>query len=797
MSNIILEKTVAEEMKSSYIDYAMSVIVSRALPDVRDGLKPVHRRILYTLWEEGMTHNASYRKSARVSGLCMGKYHPHGDAAIYDTMVRMAQPFSMRYPLIDGQGNFGSIDGDPAAAARYTEVRLTKIAEELLIDLERNTVVFNPNYDGSLEEPIVLPAKLPNLLLNGSVGIAVGMATNIPPHNIKELVDAICLLIDNPDAHVPDIMNVLTAPDFPTGGTIVGRTGILQAYQTGKGAITIRSKAEIENGKRHDSIVVTELPYQVNKSELIESISDLVKSGTITGISDIRDESDKDGIRLVIEAKSGTDANLLLSQLYKATDLEKAFNINMVVLVDGVPYTVSIKNILDQYISHRETVITKRTQFDLSKAKERLHILEGLLKALGNIDRVVKIIRGSNSPTEARESLILEFSLSNEQVRAILDMKLQRLTSLESEKIKTEAGDLSKEIDRLGNILSNRNNILNIIKEELTYLKNEYGDNRRTDIIDVANEADIDVMIPDEDVIVTLTADGYIKRQLDASYKTQNRGGKGSIGADIKTEDCITGTFPASTKDNLLVFTDKGRVHWLKVYEIPQIAKNARGKHITALLDMRDENVVRVLPVKDFSSGYIMAVMSEGKVVRMKTAEFANPRKGGVKAINLREDKLRSVILTSGNDDVMIATKHGKAIRFNETVIDEMGRFKVGVIGIRLNPGDEVVSMDSVREGSSMLTMTTSGYGKRTQNNEFEAQARGGKGVLSAKLAKNFVVAVISVKEDDEILVTTKTGIMIRLPVSSIRDQGRTTQGVRIMDVAKDDVVTSIAKLEL
>jgi DNA gyrase subunit A len=799
MADTILEKDITAEMRASYLDYSMSVITGRAIPDIKDGLKPVHRRILYSMWEQGMTHDSPYRKSARAVGDILGKYHAHGDTSVYDSIVRMAQQFSMRYPLIDGQGNFGSIDGDPAAAMRYTEVRLSKIANEILIDLNKNTIDFIPNYDNTLQEPVVLPSKLPNLLLNGSSGIAVGYASNIPPHNIKEVVDAITLTIDNPDISHSDLMKAMPAPDFPTGGIIMGRGGLVQAYQNGRGPVTLRGKASIEDGKRHQSIIITEIPYQVNKATLTEKIADLVKSDTITGISEIRDESDREGIRLVLEIKKDVDANIILNQLYKYTDLEITFNINMVVLIDGVPKTVSLKTILQEYIKHREAVITRRTQFDLTQAEKRIHILKGLVIALQNIDEVVKLIKGSESPASARDALIKQFSLSEEQTKAILDMKLHRLTSLEQGKISSEVAELETTISRLKLILLDRQEVLKIIKEELTSLKNEYGDARRTEINDIApaeNITEIEDLIQPEDVIVTITADGYIKRQPEAAYKAQGRGGKGSKGADIKSEDCVIDVFGASTRDYLMAFTNFGKAHWLKVYEIPQVAKNARGKSILSLLKMeKDEKVVSLLPVRDFQNGYIMAVLKSGNITRMSVEEFANPRNGGIKAINLIEDELISVKKTNGNNDIIIATRFGKAIRFNENDIRPTGRFTRGIRGIKLGVGDEVISMDTINGSTSLLTITTSGMGKRTEISEYMAQARGGGGVLSIRLTRNFVCGVLAVKESDEILVTTKNGIMMRMPVSDIRDQGRATQGLKIMDVSKDDEVTAITKL--
>ncbi|MDD1734554.1 MAG: DNA gyrase subunit A, partial [Methanothrix sp.] len=607
---------ITEEMKSSYIDYAMSVIVSRALPDVRDGLKPVHRRILYAMNEQGMTHDQPYKKSARVVGDVMGKYHPHGDAAIYDTIVRMAQTFSMRYPLIDGQGNFGSVDGDPAAAMRYTEVRLSKIAGEMLVDIEKNTVDFTPNYDGSLKEPTVLPAKLPDLLLNGSTGIAVGMATNIPPHNLTELCGAIIHLIDQPEAPLSELMRILPGPDFPTGAFIVGRAGIESAYMTGRGSILMQAKSEIEEGTRSTKIIFTELPYQVNKAKLIEDMAEMVKEGRLEGISDLRDESDKDGIRMVVEVKSGFNVHVVLNQLYKHTALQTSFGVNNMVLVDGLPKTVSLKETLEQYIHYRSIVIERRTRFELDAAEKRAHILAGLLIALHNIDEVIRIIKAASSPVEARDALVQAFSLSQEQAKAILEMRLQRLTGLEQEKIVSEAAELEKLIASLKKILSSNLEILSIIKQELSDLIRDYGDARRTEIIEAEGEIRQEDLIQEEEVVVTISSSGYIKRQPITAYRSQRRGGRGVIGAETKEEEFVTDVSTASTRDYLLFFTDKGKAHWLKVYEVPSLGRATRGKSIVNLLQLEpDERITGAIPVKSFESGFIILVTRSGNIV--------------------------------------------------------------------------------------------------------------------------------------------------------------------------------------
>jgi DNA gyrase subunit A len=785
-------------MKSSYIDYAMSVIVGRALPDVRDGLKPVHRRILYAMHEQGMTHDQPYKKSARVVGDVMGKYHPHGDAAIYETMVRMAQTFSMRYPLIDGQGNFGSVDGDPAAAMRYTEVRLSKIAGELLADLDKDTVDYAPNYDGSLKEPKVLPAKLPNLLLNGSTGIAVGMATNIPPHNLTELCKAIIHLIDQPDASLSDLMFYLPGPDFPTGGYIVGRSGIEAAYQTGKGSILLQAKSEIEEGTRSTKIIFTELPYQVNKAKLIEDMAEMVKGGRLEGISDLRDESDKDGIRLVVEVKSGFNVHVVLNQLYKHTALQTSYGINNMVLVDGLPKIVSLKETLEQYIYYRSLVIERRTRFELDAAEKRAHILAGLLIALHNIDEVIRIIKAAASPNEARDALMQAFSFSEEQAKAILDMRLQRLTGLEQEKIASEAAELEKLIARLRKILSSNLEILSIIKEELTYLIDTYGDERRTQIIEAEGEVSREDLIQEEEVAVTITSSGYIKRQPLTAYRMQRRGGRGVIGAETKSEEFVTDVFTASTKDYLLFFTDKGKAHWLKVYEVPSLGRATRGKSIVNLLQLEpDERITGAIPVKSFESGFIVLVTRSGSIVKMPLQAFSNPRKGGIKAVNLKGDSLVSARLTDGGKELLVATKFGKAIRFKEGDVRASNRGTMGVKAISLNMGDELISMDVIRPDANftLLTITNQGYGKRTELEEYPQQRRGGKGVKNIDARKGFVCCTTTVSEEDELLVTTKEGVVIRIPTSEIRVQGRSTQGVRIMNVKAGDEVAAVARI--
>ncbi|MGC9514327.1 DNA gyrase subunit A [Methanocrinis sp.] len=791
-----IDVDITSEMKSSYIDYAMSVIVGRALPDVRDGLKPVHRRILYAMFEQGMTSDQPYKKSARVVGDVMGKYHPHGDAAIYETMVRMAQDFSMRYPLIDGQGNFGSIDGDPAAAMRYTEVRLAEIAGEMLTDIGKDTVDFVPNYDDTLKEPSVLPSKLPNLLVNGSTGIAVGMATNLPPHNLNEVAEAVVKLIDDPDADLADLMESIPGPDFPTGGYILGRSGIESAYATGRGIIKLRAKSVIERGER-PKIIVTELPYQVNKAKVVETIADLIKAERVDGISDLRDESDREGIRLVIELRSGTNPEVVINQLHRQTQLETSYGIINVVLVDGQPATLPLKDILEQYISHRSEVIERRTRFDLDRAEKRAHILAGLLVALENLDEAIKLIRAAESPAEARAALTEAFGLSEEQTKAILDMRLQRLTALEQGKIRSEEADLEVAISRFKEILADSRQVLNIIKTELSELVGKYGGARRTAIIEAEEEIDLDDLIQEEEVAVTITSDGYIKRQPLTAYRQQRRGGMGVMGADTKSEDFVTDLFVASTHEYILFFTDMGKAHWLRVYDVPALGRTARGKAIVNLLSLEaDERITEAIPVKSFDSeGYIVMATSKGQVVKTPIRAYRNPRKGGIKAVNLRGDSLVAAKLTGGEQDLILATAQGKAIRFSEGDVRPSNRGSMGVRGISLEDDDKVICMDVVRPGASLLTVTKEGYGKRTELSEYSPHRRGGKGMKNIDPRRGEVVASKTVSQDDELMITTKDGVLIRIPASDIRVQGRATQGVRIMRLKPGDEVAAVARI--
>jgi DNA gyrase subunit A len=946
--NPVVEKispiNIEDEMKRSYIDYAMSVIVGRALPDVRDGLKPVHRRILYAMNEQGMTYDKPYKKSARIVGDVLGKYHPHGDIAVYDTLVRMVQDFSLRYPLIDGQGNFGcftgdtkiklldgteksfeklsklspdetfyvysvdekgqivvgegknarltrrntriielkldnsetirctpdhrfmlldgtfkeaqdlttddslmpgyfdtaknynhkiisksfldeyadtyditvdryhnfllasgvfvhnSIDGDSAAAMRYTEVRLGKISEEIFGDIEKETVNFVPNYDDSLKEPSVMPCKLPNLLINGSTGIAVGMATNMPPHNLGEVIDGITMIIDRPDAGLNDILTVVKGPDFPTAGFIYGRQGILDAFTTGRGSIKMRARATIEEIKGKEQIIVTELPYQVNKAKLIENIAGLVRDKKIAGITDLRDESDKDGIRVVMEISRQAQANIILNQLYQHTQLEDSFGVINLALVDGQPRLLTLKDLMVNYINHRKQVIIRRTQFELRKAEQRAHILEGLRIALDHIDEVIKLIRASKTPDEARAGLVVTFSLSEEQAKAILDMKLQRLTGLEREKIDAEYQELLNTITLLRELLASEMKILSVIKTELADIKSRFADKRRTEIIESTGDILTEDLIPKEDVVITISSSGYIKRITVDSYRQQHRGGKGVIGMETKEEDFVSDLFIANTHDYMLFFTDRGKVYWLKVYGIPTAGRQARGTAIVNLLQIEQgEKITAYTPVSGFDEKhFLLMVTKKGTAKKTALTDFSNPRKSGIIAISLEVgDSLVSVKLTDGTKDVLIGTKHGKAIRFNENDVRDMGRSAYGVRGIRVVGEDEVVSAAVVEEDSTLLTVTENGYGKRTVFEEYRAMNRGGQGVITidVSIRNGNVVDIRTVHEDDEIMVTTSKGIIIRVPVSGIKVQGRNTQGVRIMKVDGGDRVVGVARL--
>ena len=797
----IITRYIEEEMKDSYINYAMSVIVGRALPDVRDGLKPVHRRILYAMRELGVEHNKPYKKSARIVGDCMGKYHPHGDAAIYDTLVRMAQDFSLRYPLVDGQGNFGSVDGDAAASMRYTEARLAHIADWMLLDIDRNTVDFMPNFDGSLQEPTVLPACLPNLLVNGSSGIAVGMATNIPPHNLREVAEAVVYVIDTPDCEPKDLLKKIKGPDFPTGGIIRGTEGIKNAYTTGRGIIRVSAKAFIEeqkNGK--EAIIIKEIPYQVNKANLIESIADLVQNKKIEGITDLRDESDKDGMRVVIELRRGINANVLLNQLYKHTQMQVTFGVIMLALVDGRPRVLNLKEVLDEFIKHRKTIIIRRTKFDLEKAQDRAHILEGLKIALKNLDRIIKVIKESDSPQIAKAELMKKFDLSDKQSQAILEMQLQRLTGLERDKIEKEYLELIKKIELLKSILASEKKVLEIIKDEMKVLVEKFGDDRRTEIAPAAEELDIEDLIAEEDVVVTISHAGYIKRLPVSSYRKQRRGGKGVTGADMKEEDFIEHLFIASTHDYMLFFTNKGVTHWLKVHEIPEGGRTSKGKAIINLLSLsQGENITTFVPVREFKEGFFLIMATrEGNIKKTALAAYSNPRKGGIIGMGLEKgDELIEVQLTSGEDEILLATKSGKAIRFKESQVREMGRAAKGVRGIRLGKNDTCIAMEIVKADQTVLTVTGQGFGKRTSFKEYRLQSRGGKGIINIKVTgKNGeAVGMKTVSDKDEIMLMTEKGMIVRSPIKDIRSTGRSTQGVRLMKFDSSDKVASLAKI--
>ena len=794
---------IEEEMKTSYLDYAMSVIVGRALPDVRDGLKPVHRRVLFAMHELGLTRGKPYKKSARVVGDVIGKYHPHGDAAVYDTIVRLAQDFSMRYPLVDGQGNFGSVDGDPPAAMRYTEVRMERISDEMLADLEKDTVDFTPNYDESMFEPTVLPARIPNLLINGSTGIAVGMATNIPPHNLREVVDGVLMLIDNPKTTVFDLMKVIKGPDFPTAGIIYGRRGIEEAYMHGRGSIQVRARAEIvpmDKGDR-EMIVVNELPYQVNKARLIEKIAELVRDKKITGISDIRDESDRDGMRIVLELKRGEIASVILNQLYKYTAMQSTFGVIMLALVNNQPRVLDLRQVLTLFIAHRRDIVTRRTKFELRKAEERAHILEGLKIALDNLDAVIKLIRAASSPEEAKNGLKINFGLSEIQAQAILDMKLQRLTGLERDKIISEYKEILKLIEYLKSVLASDKMVMEIIREETLKVKEAYGDIRKTEIADESTELTIEDLIAEEEMVITISHTGYIKRNPLTLYRSQRRGGKGKIGMETKEEDFVERLFTASTHDYLLFFTDKGRVYWLKVYQLPEAGRTARGKAMVNLINKSsDEQVTTVLPVKEFTDdAFLMMATSRGTVKKTALSAYGNPRVAGIIAINLKEDDhLIDVRQTTGNAEILLATKHGMAIRFNESDVRDMGRGATGVRGIKLKAEDEVVGMELIVNGDeTILCATETGYGKRTKAKDYRTQTRGGLGLINIKTGgrNGNVIGIAAVEDTDDVMMITSNGKTLRMSVAGLSVIGRNTKGVKFLDVGDGDKVVSLAKL--
>ncbi|MGB4002418.1 MAG: DNA gyrase subunit A [Bacillota bacterium] len=791
-----------DEMKRSYMLYSMSVIVGRALPDVRDGLKPIHRRILYAMNEIGLTSDKPHRKSATIVGEVMGKYHPHGDAAIYDALVRMAQDFSQRYPLIDGHGNFGSVDGDPPAAMRYTEARMARISQKLLADIDKDTVDFQPNFDESLKEPVVLPCRFPNLLVNGSSGIAVGMATNIPPHNLREVIDGVIMLIDNPDAKVEDLMTVIKGPDFPTAGIIVGKEGIRSAYTTGRGSIRIRAAAQIESlsGGRN-RIIVSEIPYQVNKSRLIEHIAELVRDKKIDGITDLRDESDREGIRIVIDVRRDANPNVILNQLYRHTQMQTTFGVIMLVIVNGEPKLLDLKSVISHYIEYQKEIVVRRTRFDLNKAEERAHILEGLKIALDNLDAVINLIRSSPTPDIAREGLMKNFNLTEKQAQAILDMRLQRLTGLERRKIEDELKDIMNLIKELKGILADEQKVLQIIKDELSEIKETFGDDRRTRITAGSSDFDVEDLIAEEDIAVTLTHQGYIKRMPLNTYKSQRRGGRGITATNPKEEDFVEHLFIATTLNYILFFTDKGRVYSLKAYEIPEASRQARGTAIVNLIPlMPDETIRAVIPIRTFAPDkYLLMATRRGIVKKTALEEFDTKRKTGLLAIRLDpDDDLVSVKRTTGNQEMIIVTAQGLALRFSEEDVRPMGRSARGVIGIRLGDGDTVIGMDVVREDRDLLVVTENGYGKRTPLNQYRTYAsRGGRGVKAITLTDKtgLAVAIKVLEGDDELMCISAEGVVIRMDAADISQQGRGAQGVRVMRLDPEDKVVSIAQI--
>ena len=796
----VIPVDIEEEMRGSYIDYAMSVIVARALPDVRDGMKPVHRRVLFGMHELGLASNRPHKKSARIVGEVLGKYHPHGDTAVYDTMVRMAQDFSLRYPLVDGQGNFGSIDGDAPAAMRYTEARLSRIAEEMLKDLQKNTVAFLPNFDDTLKEPAVLPSLIPNLLLNGTSGIAVGMTTNIPPHNLNEIIDGCIAVIESNNLPDEKLFKIIKAPDFPTGGIIYGYEGVRNAYKTGRGRIVIRAKANIETGRTdRQAIVVTEIPYQVNKAVLIERIADLVRDKKIEDISDIRDESDKDGLRIVIELKRDANASVVLNNLYKHTQMQTTFGVIMLALVEGRPQILTLRQMIDHFIKHRNEVIVRRTKYDLDEAEKKAHILEGYIIALDNIDEIIKLIKKSKDVPTAQEGLMKRFKLSEIQAKAILDMRLQRLTGLERKKVEEEYKETIKLIEKYKSILASKKLQLQIIKEELLEIKKKYGDERRTEIIYKAEEFSVEDMIAEEDVVITISHGGFIKRFPVSGYRRQARGGKGVTGATTKEDDFIEHMFIASTHDYILFFTDAGKCYWLRVHEIPEAGKMARGKSIVNLIAKNpEENIAAFVPVKEFDEKlYVSMVTEKGLIKKTSLSEYANIRKSGINAISLQKgDCVMDVKVTDGTQDIIIGTYYGMAIRFHEREARPMGRTSMGVRAIKLNKSDRVIGAVGIRRrGTTILVVAENGYGKRSELEEYRVSHRGGKGVITFRVTEKtgHVVAIKEVLENDDIVVVTTQGVIIRQPVKSIRVAGRNTQGVRLIRLEGGDKIADTA----
>ncbi len=793
--------SIEDEMKKSYLEYSMSVIVGRALPDIRDGLKPVHRRVLYAMHDLKNYYNRAFKKSARVVGDVIGKYHPHGDTAVYDTIVRMAQDFSLRYPLIDGQGNFGSVDGDPPAAMRYTEVRMTRATQDFLADIEKETVDFVPTYDGSLLEPVVLPTRIPNLLVNGSGGIAVGMATNIPPHNLVEICEAIKKVIDNPEIGLKELMETVPGPDFPTAGFIFGKKGILEAYGTGRGIIKMRARAFVETfGNDRERIIISEIPYQVNKGKLLEKIGQYVRDKKIEGISAVRDESDRDGMRIVIEVKRDSMALVILNRLYKFTQLETSFGIILLAIVNGRPQILALKEFMRHFINYRREIIIRRTIYELKKAEARAHVLEGLKKALEFLDDVIELIRSSSDGREAKARLISEFEFSEIQAQAILDMRLQRLTGLEREKIDAEYQDLIKDIARFNTILESPAMVFQIIKDEIEEIKELYGDERRTEILEDVDDIDMDDLITEEDMVVTISHEGYIKRNPISLYRAQRRGGKGMTGVKPKAEDFVEHLFVASSHDYFLFFSNKGRVYWKKVHQIPEAGRVSKGKAIVNLLDLKKgEKVATILPVRDYEEGkYVVMATKEGLVKKTELAAYSHPRSIGTIGVKIREgDELIAVRVSSGDQDIFLTTREGKSIRFKESELRGMGRVATGNIGIRMAPDNAVVGMETISEGATILTVTENGYGKRTKTDEYPRQARGGQGVFTIKTSERngLVVYSYQVNDQDQLMIITGHGKIIRIRAADISVIGRNTQGVKLINLGEGEKVVGVAKL--
>ncbi len=810
----IIPINIEEEMKAAYIDYSMSVIVSRAIPDVRDGLKPVHRRVLYGMYDMGLYHNRPYKKSARIVGEVLGKYHPHGDSSVYDAMVRMAQPWSLRYPLVDGQGNFGSVDGDSPAAMRYTEARLKKIAEEVLRDIDKDTVDFTLNFDDSLKEPGVLPSRIPNLLINGASGIAVGMATNILPHNLTEVINGIIAYIANPEITTEELMEYIKAPDFPTGGTIYGYDGVKESFESGRGRIVVRSKTEIEihDGNERDRIVVTEIPYQVNKAVLIMKIADMVNDKKLEGIADIRDESDRDGMRIVFELKRDAIANVVLNRLFKYSQLQTSFGVNNVALVGGRPKLLSLKTMIARFVDFRHEVVVRRTKYDLAQAKKRAHILEGLLIALDNLDAIIKLIRESANPQEAKDGLVKDFELSEVQAQAILDMRLQRLTGMERNKIKEEYEQVMAKIKYFEEVLSDEKLRMQIIRDELIEIRDEYGDERRTDIVYNGNEFSIEDMIPDEDVVITISHMGYIKRTKLAEYRKQGRGGRGSKGSLTRNEDFIEHLFVASTHNSMLFFTEQGKCYWLKVHQIPEGTKTSKGRAIQNLINLPQDDSIRafvtVKSLKDeefLNTHYVVFCTKKGVIKKTSLEAYSRPRENGIIAISINEgDQLLEAKLTNGNNDVLLGIKSGRAIKFHEEKVRSMGRTATGVRGIRLSDSeDEVIGMVCVdkkeEDNTFIFVVSENGYGKRTPVKDYRETNRGGKGILTMKVTDKTgpLIAMKGVKKEDDLMIINRSGIAIRIGVDQISVIGRATQGVRLIKLKDGDIIAAVAKIDV